>query len=117
MVVVDDDATLELQVKTVKYFKSIEAVAKECSFHQTMPKEFLKMSPKHSQAALRDEKPTTNSGLKPTTNGEPVQRAVTPDLVLDKMSSRMKSPTPGQQSEQEELQMQNMHSRMPVRAF
>ncbi|KAJ3943459.1 Glucosamine-6-phosphate isomerase (Glucosamine-6-phosphate deaminase) (GNPDA) (GlcN6P deaminase) [Colletotrichum fioriniae] len=37
MIVVDEDATLELQVKTVKYFKSIEKVAREQGFEQILP--------------------------------------------------------------------------------
>ncbi|KAI9756113.1 MAG: Glucosamine-6-phosphate isomerase 1 [Chaenotheca gracillima] len=37
MIVVDEDATLELQVKTVKYFKSIESVATELGFEQILP--------------------------------------------------------------------------------
>ncbi|KAF1814859.1 glucosamine-6-phosphate isomerase, partial [Eremomyces bilateralis CBS 781.70] len=38
LIVVDEDATLELKVKTVKYFKSIETVAKSCGMGQKMPK-------------------------------------------------------------------------------
>lgn len=38
MIVVDEDATLELQVKTVKYFKSIEMVANELGFRQKLPR-------------------------------------------------------------------------------
>ena len=37
MIVVDEDATLELQVKTVKYFKSIEQVATSEGFGQALP--------------------------------------------------------------------------------
>ncbi len=37
MIVVDEDATLEMQVKTVKYFKSIEKVANELGFQQILP--------------------------------------------------------------------------------
>ncbi|EFX01189.1 glucosamine-6-phosphate deaminase [Grosmannia clavigera kw1407] len=37
MVVCDEDATLELRVKTVKYFKSIEQVARGQGFHQVLP--------------------------------------------------------------------------------
>lgn len=44
MLVVDEDATLELQVKTVKYFKSIEAVAKSQGFQQTAPRPVRKPS-------------------------------------------------------------------------
>ncbi|KAJ6194537.1 glucosamine-6-phosphate deaminase [Bipolaris maydis] len=38
MIVVDEDATLELQVKTVKYFKSIERVGKELGMRQKLPR-------------------------------------------------------------------------------
>ncbi|KOS17385.1 Glucosamine-6-phosphate deaminase [Escovopsis weberi] len=37
MIVVDEDATAELKVKTVKYFKSIEKVIKEVGFQQILP--------------------------------------------------------------------------------
>ncbi|KAJ4393329.1 Glucosamine-6-phosphate isomerase (Glucosamine-6-phosphate deaminase) (GNPDA) (GlcN6P deaminase) [Gnomoniopsis smithogilvyi] len=37
MIVCDEDATLELQVKTVKYFKSIENVARDQGFEQILP--------------------------------------------------------------------------------
>lgn len=37
MIVCDEDATLELQVKTVKYFKSIEEVASQQGFEQILP--------------------------------------------------------------------------------
>jgi glucosamine-6-phosphate deaminase len=38
MIVVDEDATLELRVKTVKYFKNIEMVANELGFQQMLPR-------------------------------------------------------------------------------
>jgi len=38
MLVVDEDATLELQVKTVKYFKNIEIVANELGSRQVLPR-------------------------------------------------------------------------------
>ncbi|KAK3303348.1 uncharacterized protein B0T15DRAFT_271725 [Chaetomium strumarium] len=37
MIVCDEDATLELQVKTVKYFKDIEQVARAQGFEQILP--------------------------------------------------------------------------------
>jgi glucosamine-6-phosphate deaminase len=39
MIVCDEDATLELQVKTVKYFKDIEQVARTQGFQQILPSE------------------------------------------------------------------------------
>ncbi|PVI01386.1 glucosamine-6-phosphate deaminase [Periconia macrospinosa] len=37
-IIVDEDATLELKVKTVKYFKSIEKVGNELGFRQMLPR-------------------------------------------------------------------------------
>jgi glucosamine-6-phosphate deaminase len=113
MLVVDDDATLELQVKTVKYFKSIESVAKECGIQQT-----LSNKPLHTPLTNGS---TTNgnhigmNGLKP--QADPIKRSVTPEIVLDKMSSRLNGQIAPADSESGELEMQNMHSRMPIRAF
>ncbi|CAP66623.1 uncharacterized protein PODANS_4_8680 [Podospora anserina S mat+] len=44
LIVCDEDATLELQVKTVKYFKSIEQVARSNGLEQCLP---LKISTSH----------------------------------------------------------------------
>lgn len=38
LIIVDEDATLELKVKTVKYFKSIEKVGDELGFRQMLPR-------------------------------------------------------------------------------
>ncbi|KAF2500002.1 glucosamine-6-phosphate isomerase [Lophium mytilinum] len=91
MIVVDEDATLELQVKTVKYFKSIEMVANELGFQQMLP-----CAAKH--AAIVEEIHSPKSPKSPVgkTNGDAlmppkpeVVRAVTPDLVPDRMGSRI----------------------------
>ncbi|KAK4940935.1 Glucosamine-6-phosphate isomerase (Glucosamine-6-phosphate deaminase) (GNPDA) (GlcN6P deaminase), partial [Elasticomyces elasticus] len=99
MIVVDEDATLELQVKTVKsvpadgieqYFKSIEKVATELGFGQVLQSG-------HRAAAKRDsvverldssEGPMQGSGvfLVPAVGDA---RPVTPDLVPDRMADRM----------------------------
>jgi glucosamine-6-phosphate deaminase len=113
MLVVDDDATLELQVKTVKYFKSIESVAKECGFEQSLSSEVPKATVKKSSAT--NGKPDDTNGLKPQADSS--KRPVTPDIVLDKMSSRLNGQPVIGNSEPGELNMQNMYSRMPVKAF
>ena len=113
MLVVDDDATLELQVKTVKYFKSIESVSKECGFEQTLSNRVPKTTRK--KISTMNGKPADTNGLKP--QEEPIKRSVTPDIVLDKMSSRLHGHPATEDSEPGELSMQNMHSRMPVKAF
>jgi len=113
MLVVDDDATLELQVKTVKYFKSIESVSKECGFDQTLSNKIQKATAK--KISTMNGKSADTNGLKP--QEEPIKRSVTPDIVLDKMSSRLNGHQATENSEPGELSMQNMHSRMPVKAF
>jgi glucosamine-6-phosphate deaminase len=107
MIVVDDDATLELQVKTVKYFKSIEAVGKECGFEQLLPRQVLSapVSPK-----FRPRSDEGEPGLLP--QNVPVVRAPTPDIVPDSMGSRLKEDG-GMVKVGDELSIQSMHSRMP----
>jgi glucosamine-6-phosphate deaminase len=48
MIVVDEDATLELQVKTVKYFKSIEQVAASQGFGQFLTSEEMVLKKRDS---------------------------------------------------------------------
>ena len=36
LIVCDDDATVELQVKTVKYFKTLEQLATEAGWHRIL---------------------------------------------------------------------------------
>lgn len=107
MIVVDEDATLELQVKTVKYFKSIEMVALECGFHQYLPSEVQVEakkqtvreeldSPKSPRSPQRNglQQTQPNVGglqLPPAASGAEIVRSVTPELVNDSMHSRLKS--------------------------
>ncbi|KAF2672966.1 hypothetical protein BT63DRAFT_431397 [Microthyrium microscopicum] len=127
LIVVDEDATLELQVKTVKYFKSIEGVAKECGYDQMVPSEIARQNAERAaeeaeMKALLESKGNgtkangANGGL--MVNGTP-QRAVTPDIIPDRMSSRISDPPipEGMMKENGELKMSNMHSRMPVPAY
>ena len=62
MIVVDKDATLELQVKTVKYFKSIERVASECGFGQYLPSEV------HVESKRRSVREELDSPKRPPSN-------------------------------------------------
>lgn len=105
MIVVDEDATLELQVKTVKYFKSIERVAAECGFHQYLPSELqvetkkqivreVLNSPKSPRSPQRNgfQNQTDNLQLPaPAAVGAEIARSVTPELVNDSMHSRLKN--------------------------
>lgn len=95
MCVVDEDATLELQVKTVKYFKSIEQVANDCKMSQTLPSP-VDAQAKQASIAERlsspvQEKPmpfrSQAPALKIPESAPP--RAKTPDFTPDSMSSRL----------------------------
>ncbi|KAH8774706.1 glucosamine-6-phosphate isomerase [Diaporthe sp. PMI_573] len=121
MIVCDEDATLELQVKTVKYFKSIEKVATSQGFEQILPssirtgpnvKSFKPisaqpipttvidevsppLSPKESSPTILSPQPTTSRLLRASSpaNEYPV-RSVSPDfdLVPDRMADRLPDP-------------------------
>ncbi|KAJ0283535.1 hypothetical protein COL940_003996 [Colletotrichum noveboracense] len=103
MLVVDEDATLELQVKTVKYFKSIEKVAKAEGFEQILPSK-IRTGPGPIPVTVVDEvstptihhpQPTTSRLLRASPATEYPVRSVSPDieLVFESMESRTKSPS------------------------
>jgi len=75
LIVVDEDATLELQVKTVKYFKSIEQISRE-ETAQTPAAE----QGQNWRGALKDLKINTQNHHKLQDDG---------DLTPDSMSSRL----------------------------
>jgi len=89
MIVCDDDATLELQVKTVKYFKTLEKLAAECGFDQILPSPTEETRPSRRTHFIQ-VKGETNSPA--TTNGwaaPAINRARTPELAPDSMASRI----------------------------
>ena len=121
MIVVDEDATLELQVKTVKvchtiklplpscsraltreqYFKSIEKVALEQGFEQILPSKVrtgngiiprTKVDEVTSPTILSPQ-PTTSRLLRATPATEYPVRSVSPELVPDRMASRIPEPS------------------------
>ncbi|KAK1579798.1 glucosamine-6-phosphate isomerase [Colletotrichum navitas] len=103
MIVVDEDATLELQVKTVKYFKSIEKVAREQGFEQILPSR-IRTGPGPVPVTVVEEvetptilhpQPTTSRLLRASPATEYPIRSTSPDieLVFESMASRTKSPT------------------------
>jgi len=118
MIVVDEDATLELQVKTVKYFKSIEQVASNQGFEQILPSAIrtgtrkvrptvTKPQTPSKPASFRPEefqsptsptiqhpKPLTSTLLSAPATDYPI-RSHTPELIPDSMSSRIDTPTSG----------------------
>ncbi len=117
MFVVDDDATLELQVKTVKYFKSTADIAESLGFEQILPSaartgyktsethidgvvssngdEAAELDDEFKALQLENSTPLTTTYLNAPATEYPV-RSTTPDLVLDKMSSRVAEPETAQ---------------------
>lgn len=136
MIVVDEDATLELQVKTVKYFKSIEQVATSQGFGQALSSEEKIREKRDSVIEQLDspKSPTAKSflaGPKPTltrvitaepepehaTLAPPKQpelvRSVTPELVPEAMHSRIPDTLQGLDGlEVKELPIVPMHERV-----
>jgi len=116
MIVVDEDATLELQVKTVKYFKSIEKVAASQGFEQILPSAVrtgTRTKPLETKAGEKDEptilspQPLTSTLLAAPATEYPV-RSHTPELVPDNMASRISDFT----TQAEELPIDRMGSRV-----
>jgi glucosamine-6-phosphate deaminase len=83
MIVVDEDATLELQVKTVKYFKSIEMVGNELGFRQKLPRKRDSLLDEGTKLTSR---PTPES-IKLTVPQFDISRSASP--VLEPMSARL----------------------------
>ncbi|KAI9766418.1 MAG: Glucosamine-6-phosphate isomerase 1 [Geoglossum simile] len=81
MLVVDEDATLELRVKTVKYFKSIESAASALGFEQILP-----------SAARTGSKFPITTAITPATeeiNTKSPSPEPTVDLLPDRMAARL----------------------------
>ena len=119
MIVVDEDATLELQVKTVKvhlisqlhklirpndhvlqYFKSIEKVATSQGFEQILPSTvrtgprrlsgLIEPAPEIKEApTILSPQPVTSTLLSATPATEYPIRSITPELIPDRMGSRI----------------------------
>ncbi|RMY93247.1 hypothetical protein D0862_09269 [Hortaea werneckii] len=100
MIVVDEDATLELQVKTVKYFKSIEQVATSQGFGQSLPSEEVFLQKRDSVREKLDSPRTAsppsssaaagkNFFLSPSNDHAGPSRPITPELVPDSMHTRV----------------------------
>ncbi|KAK4077109.1 uncharacterized protein Triagg1_4076 [Trichoderma aggressivum f. europaeum] len=100
MIVVDEDATAELKVKTVKYFKSIEKVAMDAGFEQILPSKVRTGNGPIPQTKVEEvssptihaPQPTTSRLLRATPATEYPIRSVSPDLVPDRMASRIPEP-------------------------
>ncbi|KAI5464660.1 hypothetical protein BGZ63DRAFT_401585 [Mariannaea sp. PMI_226] len=100
MLVVDEDATLELQVKTVKYFKSIEKVARDQGFEQILPSKVRTGNveipetkiQKVSSPVILSPEPIASHLLRAAPASGHSSRSVSPDLVPDRMASRIPEP-------------------------
>jgi len=110
MIVVDEDATLELQVKTVKvrflppsqtngsgpadlsqYFKSIEQVATSQGFGQALRSEEFTLRKRDSVLEKLDSPKSPGAKTFLTTPIPELKRPTTPDLVPDSMRSRVEA--------------------------
>lgn len=108
MIVCDEDATLELQVKTVKYFKNIEQVARAQGFEQILSSRVQTGSSteqplRPAATVIVDEvqsptvpapQPTTSRFLRasPATEYSLRSRSPSPDFTPDRMGSRIGDP-------------------------
>ncbi|KAH8666407.1 glucosamine-6-phosphate deaminase [Xylariales sp. PMI_506] len=108
MIVCDEDATLELQVKTVKYFKSIEQVSRAQGFEQILPSSIRTgltptpqpivdiqsppTSPVIQSPTILSPQPTTSRLLQATPAMEYPVRSVSPDFIPDRMADRVGVP-------------------------
>jgi glucosamine-6-phosphate deaminase len=112
MIVVDEDATLELQVKTVKYFKSIEQVATSEGFGQSLPSEASTRKKRDSILqelhSPKSASPTGKKFLFPPV--QEIQRSASP--VLDSMHERLPVTPALDGLEVKELPLSNMHERI-----
>ncbi|KAI9866955.1 MAG: hypothetical protein M1813_000353 [Trichoglossum hirsutum] len=80
MIVVDEDATLELQVKTVKYFKSIESVASAIGFEQILPSA--------ARTGTKPISPPTTTSIRDANEDKDTSETAV-DLVPDRMAARL----------------------------
>ncbi|KAL5389338.1 Glucosamine-6-phosphate isomerase 1 [Paraphaeosphaeria minitans] len=86
MIVIDEDATLELKVKTVRYFKSIEKVANEQGFRQMLPRIKKRDSVHETDDLLSAPQPQRN-GLTLAVPPQDISRSASP--ALEPMSARI----------------------------
>ncbi|KAI6865201.1 glucosamine-6-phosphate isomerase [Hortaea werneckii] len=127
MIVVDEDATLELQVKTVKYFKSIEQVATSQGFGQSLPSEEIILQKRDSVREKLDSPRTAsppsssaaagkNFFLSPSNDHAGPSRPITPELVPDSMHTRVEEAPKAVPAldglETKELPLVSMHERV-----
>jgi len=130
LIVADAPATLELKVKTVKYFKDIEAISTSSGFTQFLPTEANMQQKRKSVGEELDRTPphtpeekvlhNENLTAEPLSLGvgmEPV-RSPTPELRNDSMSSRIKMVNgngfKNSENDPADVTFQNMGARVAV---
>lgn len=92
MIVADHDATLELKVKTVQYFRSIEQVAAEQGFRQMLPSQKTTDAKRDSVIEMLNgiaKTPRSKKALAPPVNGNDIERIPSPNL--ESMMTRVSS--------------------------
>ncbi|KAL2162131.1 hypothetical protein VTH06DRAFT_7916 [Thermothelomyces fergusii] len=125
MIVCDEDATLELQVKTVKYFKDIEQVARAQGFEQILPSKARTgpatvpttiVTDEFPAATIHRPQPTTSRLLRATPATEyPVRsRSPSPDPAAHRRLLRPVSPSAG--NEPAELAENTEYTLVPSRS-
>lgn len=132
--VVDSDATLELRVKTVRYFREIESVSEMCGMSQALPtaaevgrqkKEIaLKLDSLDSPGSPFIDGSSPNFGddisideeglLKPpkSVQTNALIRSTTPELSPDRMGSRIGSIVSNKTPSSGDLRFDSMHMRI-----
>ncbi|KAF1978509.1 glucosamine-6-phosphate isomerase [Bimuria novae-zelandiae CBS 107.79] len=86
LIVIDEDATMELKVKTVRYFKSIEKVANDQGFRQMLPRIKKRDSVHEDDDSLSAPAPQCN-GLSLSVPSRDISRSASP--ALEPMSARI----------------------------
>jgi glucosamine-6-phosphate deaminase len=130
MLVVDTPATQELKVKTVTYFRQIEQIVAESngSFSQSLPtrestgrktEEIMEILNSPVDSALGDDfvddSKKGDEKMKPLQlpdNSAPSVRSAAPELMPDRMASRMEEPKGLDGLEFGDISVQNMHVRV-----
>ncbi|KAF2086654.1 glucosamine-6-phosphate isomerase, partial [Saccharata proteae CBS 121410] len=111
MIVVDEAATQELKVKTVKYFRQIESVAKRLGFGQVLPSQ-ARISAKRATILDDLKSPKDNKTASPALS---LSRSATPEPVFENMHERIspvEAPAVDAMAVPEDAPIQNMGARV-----
>jgi glucosamine-6-phosphate deaminase len=87
LLAVDEDATLELQVKTVRYFKSIGRVAADVGLSQKLPRKRDSLLDGDTTVPMLAPAPAQTNGFLLAVPQQNISRSASP--VLEPMSARL----------------------------